>query len=280
MIIDFHTHIFSPAIEERREELCRKDACFGALYSNPKATLGSVEELLASMDDCGVEVSVVQNIGWVKNDLCIQNNNYILEMVAKYPDRLVGFCSCQPKEGDAALKEMERCVSAGARGIGELRPDIQEYDLNDSQFVAPLVAYAIKQDLIISIHASEPVGHEYAGKGKVYPQSLYEFAREHAGLKIVAAHVGGGLPFYELMPEVTACLKTLYYDTAALPFLYRPDIYRALMNMIDSDKVLYGSDWPLLSPGRVFEHIQTAGISRRDRDNICGINANRLLNIY
>jgi predicted TIM-barrel fold metal-dependent hydrolase len=266
-------------MRSRREELCRQDACFAALYSSPEARLGSVDELLIAMDECGIGLSIIQNIGWASNELCVENNNYILEEAARFPDRLICFCSCQPRDGDAALREIERCAAGGARGIGEMRPDIQGYQLSDLQTMQPLVECLVKHDLVFSSHASEPVGHGYAGKGNIYPQLLYEFARQYPMLKIVAAHLGGGLPFYELMPEVAANLKNLYYDAAALPFLYRPAVIESVCCAAGDNKILFGSDWPLLSQERVLKHIQEAAIPVESYNNIIRYNAVELMGL-
>ena len=75
------------------------------------------------MDKDGVDVSVVLNYGWSTQSLCTEINDYILESVARYPKRLVGFCSVVPSEDEAALREVERCIKGGAKGIGELRLD-------------------------------------------------------------------------------------------------------------------------------------------------------------
>lgn len=133
MIIDFHTHIFSPRVRERRDEYIKRDPCFSLLYSQQKAKLATAEELIASMDETGVDLSVVLNIGWASHELCAETNDYILDSISRYPDRLIGFCCVQPKAGDAAIVELERCAKAGAGGIGEMRSDVQGFDLTDKQ---------------------------------------------------------------------------------------------------------------------------------------------------
>jgi hypothetical protein len=65
VIIDFHTHIFPAWLRERRDEYIKRDACFSLLYSQPKARLATAEELLGAMDEAGIDLSVVLNIGWV-----------------------------------------------------------------------------------------------------------------------------------------------------------------------------------------------------------------------
>ncbi len=123
MIIDFHTHIFPPRIKKDRTKYIESDPCFAALYSAPQANLATADELIASMDTDGVDISVVLNIGWSRHKLCVETNDYILESVARYPKRLIGFGTIQPQSLEAALDEIERCAKGGLRGKGEMRPD-------------------------------------------------------------------------------------------------------------------------------------------------------------
>ena len=70
------------------------------------------------MDEAGIDMSVVLNAGWFSHELCVKTNDYILDSVSRYPKRLVSFCAIQPRAGDAAIVELERCAKAGTRGIG------------------------------------------------------------------------------------------------------------------------------------------------------------------
>jgi hypothetical protein len=180
---------------------------------------------------------------------------------------------------EEALSEIERCSRAGAKGIGELRPDLQGYGLDTEEIMAPLVNSVMKHDMVLLLHASEPVGHAYAGKGGLTPEIIYDFIERYPDLKIVLAHFGGGLAFYELMPEVSKVLRNTYYDTAAAPFLYMPKIYKSLISIMGSGKILYGSDWPLLDPLRVVDHIRLAELDQNDFENVLHANASRLLGI-
>ncbi|GAH83550.1 unnamed protein product, partial [marine sediment metagenome] len=202
VIIDFHTHVFPPQIKKKRSKYIGRDPCFALLYSNPEAKMATAEELIASMDKAGVDISVILNYGWITHELCVETNDYIMESVSRYPQRLVGFCAVQPQSPQAAIAEIERCAQAGIRGVGEMRPDMQLFDLTDEVVMAPLVEALRKHKLILLTHASEPVGHDYLGKGSITPDILYPFIASFPDLKLVCAHWGGGLPFYALMPEV------------------------------------------------------------------------------
>jgi predicted TIM-barrel fold metal-dependent hydrolase len=247
------------------------------LYSQPKARIATAEELLASMDEAGIDLSVVLNAGWVSHELCVKTNDYILDSVSRYPTRLVGFCAIQPRAGDAAIAEIERCAKAGAKGIGELRSDVQGFNLADKTTMKPLVDAALKHDLIFLTHSSEPVGHEYSGKGSITPDILYSFITAFPNLKLVCAHWGGGLPFYALMPEVAKALANVFFDTAATAFLYKPEIFEQMSRIIGSDKILFGTDYPLMHQNRVLAQIQSAQLPGKDKAKILGANAQKLL---
>jgi predicted TIM-barrel fold metal-dependent hydrolase len=277
VVIDFHTHIFPPWLRERRDEYIKRDACFSLLYSQPKARLATAEELLAAMDEAGIDLSVVLNIGWVSHELCVKTNDYILDSVSRYPGRLVGFCAIQPRAGDAAIAEIERCARAGAKGIGELRSDVQAFDLTDKRTMKPLVDAALKHDLIFLTHSSEPVGHEYFGKGSITPDILYSFITAFPNLKLVCAHWGGGLPFYALMPEVARALANVLFDTAATVFLYKPEIFEQVSGIVGSDKILFATDYPLMHQNRVLAQVQSARLPAEDKAKILGDNAQKML---
>ena len=277
MIIDFHTHIFPPWLKERRDEYIKRDPCFSLLYSQPKAKMATAEEVVASMDDAGIDLSVILNAGWVSHELCVETNDYILDSISRYPERLVGFCAIQPKAGDAAIAELERCAKAGAKGIGELRSDTQGFDLTDEATLKPVVDAMLEHDMIFLTHASEPVGHEYFGKGSITPDILYSFIMGFPNLKLVCAHWGGGLPFYALMPEVAKALANVFFDTAATVFLYKPQIFEQVSRIIGSDKILFGTDYPLMHQNRVIAQIQSSQLPEEDKARILGANAQKLL---
>jgi predicted TIM-barrel fold metal-dependent hydrolase len=279
MIIDFHTHVFSPQVKKNRDKYVAADPSFALLYSDKKAKLATAEELVTSMDQEEIDVSVILNIGWTTHDLCVETNNYIMESIARYPDRLIGFGAVQPQSIEATTREIERCAQGGMRGIGELRPDMQLLDLADTSITEPFFGALRRYNLILLVHASEPIGHHYPGKGSVTPELLYSMITSLPEHPIVCAHWGGGLPFYALMPEVKTALVNVFFDTAASPFLYHPQIYPQVAQMVGHDKILFGSDWPLLRPSRLLQEINSLNLPAATRELILSGNAQRLLNI-
>ena len=275
MIVDFHTHIVPPKIKEKRELYLGRDPFFQTLYSG-KATLATAQDLIESMDRAGVDVSVVLNLPWASHELCRETNDYILESLARYPGRLVGFGMVPLSAGDTALKEIERLAEGGARGLGEMRPDVQGFDPEGFRAVA---GEAGKRGFILLFHTTEPVGHLYPGKGAITPDQVYPFLTAFPGVTFVLAHWGGGLPFYSVMPEVGEALKNTYVDTAATRLLYQPAIYPLVGQLLGWDRVLLGSDFPLLAQARCLEEVQSLRAGREKKTAILGGNARRLLKL-
>ena len=279
MIIDFHTHIFPPSFAERRQEYIRLDATFATLFSSPRSKVATADELIDAMDQSEVDVAVIMGVGWTDIGVAIEANDYIIESMKRFPSRLVGLCSVNPNWGKDAVSEVERCAKEGIAGIGELHPDTQGLDLTGTEVMAPLMEVAREMGLILVTHSSEPVGHLYPGKGTTTPEKLYAFCSNFPENVIVCAHWGGGLPFYTLMPEVDRALGNVYYDTAASPLLYKPDIFSTIEGLKISDRVLFGTDFPLIAHSRALKQLDEASLNSETRENILARNAQKLLNL-
>lgn len=277
MIIDFHTHVFPPKMKENRDHYIERDPCFAMLYSRREAELATAEEL--AMDEAGINVSVIVNIGWTTHELCVETNDYILESVAHYSSRLVGFCAVQPSSCEAAVAEIEHCAKAGIKGVGEVRPDLQLFDLLDDTVMEHLAAALRKYDLVLLTHTSEPSGQGYPSKGGITPEVLYPLFTRFPDLTVVCACWGGGLPFYALMPEVKQALGNVFFDTAASAFRYSTRVYNQVVQLVGAGRILFGSDYPSLSQDRALNDVISADLLAEARSLILSGNAQRLLGI-
>ncbi|GCE05349.1 amidohydrolase family protein [Dictyobacter aurantiacus] len=280
MLIDFHTHIFPPEVCAQRERYCERDPWFRTLYTNPRARMACAEDLIAEMDASGVDASVTFSFGWTDPMLIEETNSYVIDAMRRYPGRLYGMAVLQPLAGERAAYELERCAKAGMVGLGELMPHGQGYSLGDVRLLSPLMDVARHYQLLVLSHCSEPVGHQYPGKGDVSLQDVVTFLTAFPEIRFVAAHWGGGLPFYTLMPEIQRIAAHVWYDTAATPFLYRPEIFSTVAQLVGADRILFGSDYGLLRQKRVIEHIQQTDLDAAALHMVLGQNAQDLLSLY
>ncbi len=280
MIVDFHTHIYPQELRNQREAYIKKDRTFGDLFADPRAKLVTAEDLIVAMDEDNIGHSVVMGIGWTDQGLAREVNDYLIDATNRFPDRLTGFGGISPGWGsETSAREAERCARAGMRGIGELHPTSQDYDLGSESTMMPLIEVVREYGLIVTSHSSEPVGHTYKGKGETTPDMLWRFITLYPDVTLVCAHWGGGLPFYALMPEVAEALDNVYFDTAASPFLYTPHIFDVVAGLVGSKKILLGSDYPLLRTSQLTRQVQESDLLDTDRNAIMGKNAMRLLGI-
>ena len=263
-------------MRDDRDHYIGSDPLFARIYANPKSKISDCEDLIAKMDEEDIDRSVVMNANWSSLELVRETNDYILDSVARYPERLVAFCSIPPTSEAEKIAELERCVRGGARGIGEMRPEFQGFETGDEPTLDTIIEIALKNNLMLCVHASEPVGHDYPGKYTFTPDKIYKMILRYPDLTILLAHWGGGMPFYALMPEVKQAMKNTYVDTSASPYLYTPDIYKHVIDLIGADKILFGSDYPLMSPSKVLNQIYPLGLSDEAKELILHGNAERL----
>jgi predicted TIM-barrel fold metal-dependent hydrolase len=279
MIIDFHTHIFPSFFRNERALFFPEEPAFESLYRSPESRLMGREALIEDMDKEGVHKSVIFGFPWEKEDHFQRHNDYIMESIEKYPDRLVGFCCFSPSS-PVGPKEAERCLGLGLSGVGELALYQSSHSFSDIAFFQDIMGLCLEYDVPVLLHTNEPVGHEYPGKTRMSLHDLYNFLKQYPSNRIVLAHWGGGLFFYALMKkEVQDVLTNVWFDTAASPFLYTPDIYRVAGEIIGYDKILFGSDYPLLKPGRYVKEMRSTGLPAHRIGEITGKNAEGLLRL-
>ena len=279
MIVDSHCHLLPPSFSQRRDELASRDATFSEILSSPSARMADLPALLKSMEREGIDHAVVMGMGWTDLAVAGEANDYIIGAVDQYPDRLTGFASVNPAWGDGALTEVRRCAEAGLRGIGELHPDTQDLDITDKAAMEPFMSLASSFSLPIVLHCSEPMGHVYPGKGRTTPDKVMCFIENFPENTIICAHWGGGLPFYALMPEVESALGNVYFDSAASPFLYRPEIYGFVSQLVGARRVMFASDFPLMPPSRPLSEVRESGLTHEQVSLVLGGNAVRLLEL-
>lgn len=279
MKVDIHTHIFPAAIRDRREAFFRGDSAFQTLYGAAEAKMVGARQLVRMLDEEGVDRAVAFGFPWMEADHYRRNNDYVLEAVARYPDRLTGFCCFSPLASGAA-REAERCLDAGLSGVGELAVYGSDLDPEVIQALSEVMGLCRERNVPVLLHTNEPVGHAYPGKAPISLRGIYAFVKAYPENRVILAHWGGGIFFYGLMKkEVRDVLRNVWLDTAASPFLYTPEVYHLAVRILGSDKILFGSDYPLLRPGRYFREMAGAGLDEKTLSDIRGGNAAAFLGL-
>lgn len=278
MRIDSHTHIFPRAFREQRHSL-QKDSSFALLYGSPQAKLAGAGALLETMERERVDRAVVFGFPWRDPENYRRHNDYILEATHRNPSRLIGFACFSPLS-PKGVAEAQRCLEAGMAGVGELAVYGRGLDEGVIDRLRPVMELCQEWDVPVLIHVNEPVGHLYPGKAPMTVSQIWGLVRAFPNNRIILAHWGGGLFFYALMKRgVKEALQKVWFDTAASPYLYEPSVYRIATELVGAEKILLGSDFPLLSPGRYLREIAASGLDAKARELVEGRNAARLLGL-
>jgi predicted TIM-barrel fold metal-dependent hydrolase len=272
--IDAHTHLFAPSQRADRDTLAVRDATFRELYADPAAKMADAGELLVALDAAGIDRAVVAGFAFAAERDLGEQNEYVLAAATEARGRIIPLATVNPAL-EGWQRSAERALAAGAAGFGELRPHNQGWDPLGAEGRA-LGALAAESGAVLLWHVSEPVGHAYPGKeGGITPAELCQLALDHAETRMIGAHLGGGLPFYLQMPELREGLRSLWFDTAAAPLLYDWQSVARLVDLAGPGRVLFGSDFPLLSPKRQVERVLEL-LPGADAEAVCGRNADYL----
>jgi len=276
MIIDFHTHIFPRDVLISRD-LYMDDPGFKLLYSSEKSVIidhtGLSEYILTDK----ISGAVSMSFPWVGEKHCLLHNEYMASVTEKsniYPFGMI------PLIGTKSIRAYAGEIkNYGLYGIGEIA--FYNGGMTDSniKYMREVLESSVEFSLPVCLHLNEPVGHKYSGKYEPSFSIVYELIKSVPDAVVILSHWGGGMLFYELMPEVRETFKNIYYDTAATPYLYSIGVYDAAVNIVGADKIIFGSDYPLLGVSRYKGIIEERVKSHSDREKILKTNADRILGI-
>jgi len=210
-------------------------------------------------------------------------NDYVAEMVRKYPDVFIGFASVDPWKGKRAVQELERAVKEGGlRGL-KCHPIAQAFYPNDRRFY-PLweTCAGLKIPLLIhtgttGVGAGVPGGNGLKLKYAEPIPYIDDVAADFPGLTIIGAHPSW--PWQEEMLAVAVHKTNVYIDLSGWSPKYFPPSLIQYANTLLQDRVLFGSDYPFLTPERWIADFEKAGFKPQIHEKILLQNAKRLLNL-
>lgn len=272
--VDCHVHILPPDVVSDLGILASKDESFRNLTMTKGAEFVTGKELLRDMAEGGLEKAAIFGFSLKDNDLNSYLNDYVLSFAQDNPGKFAPLACISPA-GKGFMKEAERCLSLGFMGFGELFPASHGFDLAGKE-MSRLAGLSSEKKVPMLIHVNEQVGHMYPGKGDVGLKKAFMFAQKFKENPVIFAHLGGGLPFFYSMPEVKA-LHNVFYDTAAQPYLMDSSVYRSMRETGALEKVVLGTDYPLLKSPRYFKEMEKSGLSKEDIQKVIYDNPLKIL---
>ena len=261
-IIDTHCHIYPEKIAAKA--VAGTDTFYGTV-AKCDGTAGS---LLKINEECGIDHSLVQSVATTPKQVN-SINNFIAETVASAGGRLTGLGTLHPDSEDQRA-DVQHLVDLGLKGV-KLHPDIQRFKIDDYRC---LKIYELCEEfgLPILMHTGDK-RYDFSNTNRLIP-----ILETYTNLTIIGAHMGGWSLWNEASLEL-AGTPNLYVDLSSSLYDLSPETAVELIHAYGSDKVLWGTDYPMWESASEMEYFNRLDLTDRERSQILYENAAKLLNI-
>ncbi len=220
--------------------------------------------LIETMDRLGIEKACISHFLSIGPDYR-RGNDRLAQAVKNHPTRFVGYAAVNPNYPEDMENELERCFKEfEMKGI-KLHCELHRYPVDGDNY-QPAFESADSLGLPVLIHG-------YGGR-----ETLEKILRKYPKARVIAAHVGGwdGKSINPAI-ELTKDYENLYLDLAS-SIAYR-GAFEGMVERVGADRVLYGSDMPLLDPGYQLGRVVRSGLSKDDMRKILSDNARRIFKL-
>ena len=275
--VDMHVHLRDAKAQEfRADSILSLARFFGT--ANEVVSADELADIYRSRNMMAVLLNTTDAFATGRPSL---PNDHVAEIVRAYPDVFIGFGVIDPMQGKLAEREALRCKEElGLAGIGELNPGRQLFAPNDPGLTG-LWRTLEELDLIVLFHG----GYAGAGSGTAggmgvklsynRPILLDDVAADCPNLRIICAH-----PSWPWQSEALAVAQhklNVFLDLSGVAPKYFNDELRQYIGKRISEKVLFGTDWPLLSVDRWVSEFKDCGFSPKVNERVFLENALRVL---
>jgi predicted TIM-barrel fold metal-dependent hydrolase len=277
--IDVHTHVLASVAEEERSGSAAA-ALAGTFGSIPELTVPELAAYYRERSMAAV-VFTVDSVTRTGQEPRVSNEE-IAEQAAEYPDTLIPFASIDPGRGAAGVRRARALIEHhGVRGF-KFHPSDQEFYPND-RVAYPLYEVIAEAGLPALFHSGQTgVGAGQRGGGGIRlkysnPMHLDDVAVDFPDMPIVIAHPS--VPWQDEALAVAGHKPQVYIDLSGWSPKYFPPQLVAQANSLLKKKVLFGSDFPALTPDRWLADFAKLDIKDEVRPLILKENAIRLLGL-
>jgi len=208
-------------------------------------------------------------------------NHEVLEAARNHPDVLIPFASIDPHKGKLGVREAREMIEEGVRGF-KFHPNIQAFWPNDHAFY-PLYEVIAESGLIALFHSGTTgIGAGMPGGGGVrlkYSNPMYvdDVAADFPELDIILAHPS--FPWQDEALAIAVHKPNVYIDLSGWSPKYFPENLIRYTNTQLRHKMLFGSDYPLITPDRWLADFEKLPIRDEVRPLVLKENAAALLGL-
>jgi len=228
---------------------------------------------VAAMDEAGVEVGLV-SAWWGPHGPLIHNDE-VAAFVAENPGRLRAVASVDLARPMDAVRELRRCVEELGFCALRIVPWLWGLPPDDRRYY-PLYAECIALDVPFCLQVGHTGPLRTSETGRPIPY-LENVALEFPELRIVAGHIGA--PWTGEMLSLATRFENVYIDTSAYKASRFPPELVEFMRGRGARKVLFGSNYPMITPAACLEALPELGLDERARILFLGETARRVFRL-
>ncbi|WP_274426401.1 amidohydrolase family protein [Chelativorans sp. YIM 93263] len=280
--IDFHTHAEEPCGTHVDDGYPEFQAAMAKYFGAPSEYPPTLPETAAYFRERKIGAVIFPVDSERETGFRRYNNEEMAELAAEHSDVLIPFASIDPAKGKMGAREARRLVEHfGIRGF-KFHPTMQGFYPNDRS--AYVLYEAIAEAGVPALfHTGQTgVGAGMRGGNDMrlkYSNPLYldDVAAEFPDMQIVMAHPS--FPWQEEALAVATHKHNVWIDLSGWSPKYFPPILVKYANSLLKHRVLFGSDWPAITPDRWLKDFEKLEIKEEVKPLILKENARRLLNI-
>jgi len=260
-IIDAHCHIYPDKIAQKASDST------GNFYDIPSLLDGRVSTLLNHGKKAGIEHFIVQSVATTPKQVS-SINNFIAKSVEESDGKFTGLGTLHPDSEDIEA-DVRELIELGLKGV-KLHPDIQKFKIDDYRM---LKIYELCEGrLPVLIHTGD-CRYDYSNPNRMMPiLDIYE------NLTVIGAHFGG----WSMWEEATQKLckyKNFYVDCSSSLYAMTPEKARELIMTYGTDRVLFGTDYPMWEPEDEIEKFMKIDLTDDERGDILYNNTAKMFDI-
>ena len=250
--IDVHTHAWKSALQPPDEETLESQSAMGRYfrYAPQHSTVTEMAEYYRRLKMAFVVFTVDSELATGRRRI---SNEEIAELAAKASDVAIPFASIDPARGTAGVREARRLIKDyGVKGF-KFHPSVQQFYPND-RMAYPLYEAIAEAKLPALFHTGQTgVGAGQRAGGGIrlkysHPMLLDDVAVDFPDMPIIMAHPS--FPWQEEALSVATHKPQVYIDLSGWSPKYFPPILVQYANTLLKDKILFGSDYPVMTPER------------------------------
>lgn len=241
-------------------------------HSEPPTRELPVSATVDELDRGGVDRALIS--AWYAPHRILISNDEVAGFVESAPDRLIGVGSVDISEPMKAVREVRRCVEELGFVAVRVLPWLWETPPTDRRFY-PLYATCCE----LGIPFCTQIGHTGPLMSSEVGRPIYldRVALDFPELCIVGGHIG--YPWTDEAIAVATKHENVYIDTSAYTVRRYPEALVAYLRTHGRNKVLFGSNYPMISPAKCLEGLDGLGLDVETTALFLGGNAERVFNL-